>query len=239
MQNHRGLTVSSAIGTIAEEIVSNKLISKAEFTQAQAGGRKGISCADHVFVLRNVIQIAKYEKRKIIVTFYDVEKAYDKADMHDMMYSMSKSDINGKLWRLILSLNENLTARVNTKVGPTRIIKRETGGKQGGKLMVPLFSKMMDNLAEDLVLNEEMGIQTAQARIRALPFVDDGPTMSKDYDQRDKTLEQVNEFVIKHKPTWGKDKCQVMELGGHKEEREKWKLGDLEMPLLQIPGREN
>ena len=131
---------------------------KVQFTQAQAGGRKGASTADHVFILRSIIEVAKKEKRNIIITFYDVVKAYDRADTDDMMFSMSRSNVKGKLWKLMRSINQGLTASVNTKAGLSREIKRETGGKQGGKLMVPLFAKMMDNLAEDMNDKQDLGI---------------------------------------------------------------------------------
>ena len=72
LQNHRGITVSSAIGTIAEEIVYNRVINMVKFTQVQAGGMKGGWTADHVFTLRNIIALSLKQKRKIIVTFFDV-----------------------------------------------------------------------------------------------------------------------------------------------------------------------
>ena len=40
MANQRGITVSSSISTIPEEILSNRISKLAHFTQAQAGGRK-------------------------------------------------------------------------------------------------------------------------------------------------------------------------------------------------------
>ena len=62
-----------------------------------------------------LITIAKKEKRHIIVTYYDVVKAYDRADLDDMCYAMYRSGIEGKLWRLMRSINDQLTAKVNTK----------------------------------------------------------------------------------------------------------------------------
>ena len=41
LENQRGITVSSSIGTIVEEIITNRLLQTIRFTQAQAGGRKG------------------------------------------------------------------------------------------------------------------------------------------------------------------------------------------------------
>ena len=234
LDNQRGITTSSAVGTAIETLVFNRAIKRAIFTQAQAGGRKGASTADQVFILRNIISIAQKEKRKIIVTFYDVVKAYDKADMEDMMYSIGKSNVKGKILRLMLSLNVNLTAKVNTKAGLTREIKRDTGGKQGGKLIVPLFAKMMDNLAEDMLQDENLGIYIQETKIPSLLFVDDAISFAEGYQQQEKTLEEVHQFSLKHKLEWGPQKCKTMEIGSHKEERNKWQLGEDEIEKCEV-----
>ena len=226
MKNHRGITVSSAIGTIVEEIIYNRMTRLITFTQSQAGGRKGGSTTDHVFTLKNMISICKKEKRNLIITFYDVVKAYDKVDMQDMCYSMYKNGVDGKLWRLMRAMNVDLTAKVKTKVGLTREIQRETGGKQGGKLMVPLFAKMMDNLAEDLIDEPSMGITIGPSRIPSLLYMDDAMTFAENYQQQQSTLDEVHNFSKKHKLEWGREKCKVMEVGSHKEEKETWRLGD-------------
>ena len=226
MSNQRGITVSSTISTIAEEIVSNRINKKVRFTQAQAGGRKEGSTADLVFILRSIITVAKKERRDIIVTFYDVVKAYDRADMDDMCYSLYKAGIEDKLWRLMRSLNEELTAKINTKAGLTREIIRETGGKQGGKLMVCLFAKMMDNLAEDMIDNARLGVLVGQTNIPSMLYMDDAVTFAEGYSQQEETLENVNEFSIKHKLEWGPEKCKTMEVGAHKEKKSSWKLGN-------------
>lgn len=97
--------------------------------------------------------LAKKEGRHLFISFFAVQKAYDKADMNDMLYVLHKNGFKGKLWHLTQSLNQDLTAKVKTKAGLTREIKRERGGKQGGKLMVPMFAKTMDTLAEDMMEN--------------------------------------------------------------------------------------
>ena len=234
LENQRGITTSSAVGTAIEELVFRRVIKRVTFTQAQAGGKKGASTADQVFILRNIISIAQKERRNIIVTFYDVVKAYDKADMGDMMYSMSKSNVDGKIWRLMLALNENLTAKVNTKAGLTRDITRETGGKQGGKLMVPLFAKMMDNLAEDMLEDDNLGIYIQETKIPSLLFVDDAISFAEGYEQQKKTLQEIDQFSQKHKLEWGPEKCKTMEIGSHKEKRTKWQLGNEEIEKCEI-----
>ena len=49
LTNHRGITTSSAIGTIVESLIDNRLEKLIPFTQAQGGGKKGASTCDHLF----------------------------------------------------------------------------------------------------------------------------------------------------------------------------------------------
>ena len=225
MENQRGITVSSSIGTIVEEIVNRRLLKTIEVSQAQAGGQKGASTTDHVFILRNIIEISKKEGRHLLISFFDVKKAYDRANMDDMLYILHKNGFSGKIWRLTRLLNVDLTARIKTKAGLTREIQRQTGGKQGGKLMVPMFAKTMDTAADDL-REEDLGIKIEDQTIPALIFMDDLGSMAEGYEQQEKTLQAINNFGVKHKIEWGQDKCKVMEVGRHKEKKKEWKLGE-------------
>ena len=127
--------------------------------------------------------------------------------MNDMLYIINEEGFNGKVWNLTKALNENLTARVKTKFGLTEEIKREKGGKQGAKLMVPMFSKMMDKLPEEMHQNDQLGIQLGEQKIAGLAFVDDNATLAEGYTQQEQTLKVVNEFSIKHQLEWGESKC--------------------------------
>ena len=155
-------------------------------------------------------------------------KAFDRADMDDMLVTMNQNGVTGKVWRLMRSLNQGLTARVNTKAGLSREINRKTGGKQGGKLIVALFAKMMDFPASDM-MNQGLGFEIDGMKIPSLLFVDDNVSFAKGYEQQQIRLNSVNGFAIKHKIKWGACKCKMMEIGNHREKRTKWKLGDKEI----------
>ena len=226
LENQRGITVSSSIGTIVEEIINERLIKTVKFTQAQAGGKKGASTTDHVFILRNVMAIAKNEGRSLLISFFDVQKAFDKASMDDMLYVLHQNGFRGKIWRLTKALNKGLTARVKTKAGLSRVIMRETGGKQGGKLMVPMFAKTMDTLAEDMQEDRSLGILIRNHQIATLLFMDDAMTFAEGPEQQQRSLNAVSEFGEKHQIEWGESKCNVMEVGSSRTTTKEWKLGD-------------
>ena len=229
LQFQRGITVSSSISMICEEIINKRMVKLIPLTQAQGGGKKGASTRDHVFLLRAAMTHAMRHKKKMYVTFFDVTKAYDRADVEDMLVTMWEKGLNGKLWRLMKAVNTNLTARIKTRHGLTREIQRIAGGKQGGKNFGFLFAKMMDMLAEDAEKDDKMGVDFEGLFIALLEWVDDVVTFAIGLEQQDYTLSCINEFAIKHKLKWGKDKCNVMEVGSGEYRKTKWDLGQLEI----------
>ena len=60
--NHRGITTSSAIGTIIDSLIDKRIQNIVPFTEAQGGGKAGASTCDHLFLLRAIIEISKKKK---------------------------------------------------------------------------------------------------------------------------------------------------------------------------------
>ena len=44
-----------------------------------------------------------------------------------------------------------------------------------------------------------------------------------------KALERMDNFATKHKLKWGKEKCNILRVGKHKEGPQSWKIGDMEI----------
>ena len=229
LQCHRGITVSSSISMILEEVISKRMTELVPFTQAQGGGKKGTSTRDHVFLLRGAMTFALKNKQKMYITFYDVSKAYDRADVEDVLVTMWEHGLKGKLWRLMAVLNTMLTARIKTRHGMTDEINRNTGGKQGGKIFGFLFAKMMDVMAEEMERDESSGVNCGALKIALLEWVDDVTTFAIGSEQQQCTLAQVNEFAVKHKLKWGREKCNVMPVGSGKYVQREWDLGKMKI----------
>ena len=226
LKNHRGITTSSAIGSICEALIDNRLEAVIPFTQAQGGGKRGASTVDHLFIMRAVIEISKKQKRPTFLTFYDVSKAYDHANVDDMLNIVWDRGLKGKVWRILKNMSKNLKASIKTKHGKTREIEMEIGGRQGSRLTGRLFSKMMDVLAEELL--DEGFHMTDIFRIAILLWVDDVVTFTESEEEQVRILETVNQFALKHKIQWGREKCKVMRVGHHRHiEAKTWKIGSM------------
>ena len=229
LHNQRGITTSSAIGTIVDTLIDNRIEYIVPFTNAQGGGQKGMSTCDHLFIVRAIMDISKKQNKETYLTFYDVKKAYDNVDNDDMLSIMWDKGLKGKTWRILHNLNKNLQAKIKTRYGLTRTVTMEIGGKQGSRLTGRMFSKLMDMLAEELEptstgfqINNEFTIST-------LLWVDDVVTCVEGTQEQKEMLQKVNDFAIRHKIRWGVEKCKVVRIGKHRGEKIKWYLGKEEI----------
>ena len=227
LNNHRGITVSSAIGNIIEEVIDKRMEKTISFSQGQAGGVKGASTSDHLFLLRSLMTLAQANKSNLFLTFYDVQKAYDRADVNNLLHVIWNAGVRGKMWRILKNLSTNLTAVVKTRYGPSRPIERHTGGKQGSRVFGRLFSKQMDTLSEDFVSKHEEKIKVNdEFSIGCLEWVDDVVTATSGLNNQNSVLKIVDDFARKNKLEWGESKCQVMQVGKKITIPSEWKLGD-------------
>ena len=93
------------------------------------------------------------EKRKskpVFIVFLDVTKAYDKAWLDAIMYVMHKNGLKDRTWSIIKKMNENLSARIQTKYGTTRRIRIKDSIRQGGVLSVLQYALLMDEIAKEI-----------------------------------------------------------------------------------------
>ena len=86
-----------------------------QITKAQAGGKSGCATVDHLIVLKQTIQEKQEKGHTAYIIFLDVRKAYDKAWLDAIIYTLHKNGVHDKNLRMIKKINSNLTARIQTR----------------------------------------------------------------------------------------------------------------------------
>ena len=86
LKNWRGIFLTSSISKIFEKMILNRQSTNIDngFSEAAAGGTKGRSTLDHLFVAQAIIDYYNYIKRNIKFMFLDLEKAFDKLHLKIM-----------------------------------------------------------------------------------------------------------------------------------------------------------
>ncbi len=157
-------------------------------------------------------------------------KAYDKAWLDAIMYVMHKEGLKDTNWLMIKRLNEKLTARVNTKYGPTRKIHiRYCSIRQGGVLSVLQYAILMDEIAKE-ISKKDMGVEVDPdgKKIGCLLWMDDVVLVTSDRNEMQNMLDIVEDIAKRYHIEFGKDKSKALKVGG-KPKTESFKLGDMDI----------
>ena len=210
--NERGITLASNMGKLFERLMNNKIKKETLITPAQAGGQEGMATVDHLMILNSLInQSKKTKKKELYIAFLDVTKAYDKAWLDAIMYSMHKSGLKGKNWRIAREINSNLTATIKTKFGPTRMIKIKDSIRQGGVLSVIEYANLIDEIAKEL---QEMEVGNQNLWNTPTPgcllWMDDVALIHNDKEELNKMLSITNDIANRYHIKFGKDKSQIL-----------------------------
>ena len=171
--NERGITLSSNMGKLYKRLLNTRILSQIKITEEQAGGRKGSATIDHILRTKELIRLNKLNKKTTYITILDVTKAYDKAWLDAIMYTMDKQGCNGAIWNLTDKLNQNLTATIRTSIGQTRTIKINNSIRQGGVLAVTQYAALMDEINKEIQKAKQLKESTINPNSTCLLWVDD------------------------------------------------------------------
>jgi len=77
--NWQGITLLSTPGKVFSRVLLNRLQDAVDRTlwDEQAGFRRGRSCIEQVFTLRNIIEQSLEHQQDLIINFIDFKKAFD------------------------------------------------------------------------------------------------------------------------------------------------------------------
>ena len=213
-KNERGITLASNVGKMYERIVNNKITPEINITDNQGGGQKNKATADHLTILNSTIKQAKTKKKDLHIAFMDVTKAYDKAWLNAILYTMYHSGIEGKIWRVVKDLNTNLKAKIKTKHGPTREITITDSIRQGGVLSVVAYSNLIDEISKEITKAGKGKLKVGETEITGcLLWMDDVVLIHDKHSELQQMLNTTHELAQRFHIKFGKEKSQTLKLG--------------------------
>ena len=214
--NERGITLASNAGKLFERIINNRITPKVKFTEAQEGGQKGKSTADHILILNSIIKQHKQQRKNknLHIAFLDVTKAYDKAWLNAILYVINKNGLSGKNWRILKNLNSNLKAKIRTKFGMTREINVKDSIRQGGVLSVVEYANLIDEIAKQ-IKHENTGKTTINDTelTGCLLWMDDIALIHHDDKELQKMLNITEEIAKRYHIKFSEAKSQTIAIG--------------------------
>ena len=190
-KNNRGISLLSVPGKVYGRILIERVIenSEGQIGGEQSGFRKGRSCADQIFVLRQVCEKMKEKKKRVWIAFMDLEKAYDRVDRDAMWQVMRIYGIGGRVLGGIMSFYDEGRAcvRVGGKVSESFEVKM--GLRQGCVMSPWLLNIFMDGVVREVYTRvNEAGVKLSGEGERdwvlsQLLFADDTALVAESAEQ--------------------------------------------------------
>ncbi len=152
--NWRGITLLSVSVKVFSTVLLRQLkaaINK-RLREEHAGFRKGSSCSEHIFTLRNIIEYYLEYKHPLSINFIDFRKAFDSVHRESLWNILQLCGVPMKFIAVFQSLYNNSSCCVRTDTGHTDIF----GVRQGCILSSFLFM-----VALDFVMRKAMAMPNA------------------------------------------------------------------------------
>ena len=189
--NWRGVTLLSRTRKVFSRILLDRFSTTVEdiSRNEQAGFRKGRSCIDHIFVLRQILEQAAEWNSNLYVLFIDFEKAFDSLHRETLWKILRGYGFPMKIVNIIQMLYRDFHFKVICGNQLTDSFKIQTGVKQGCILSPSLFVVAMDWLMRQTNEGQNRGVQwTPTSSLEDLVFADDISILSSRHrDIQDKS----------------------------------------------------
>ena len=174
--NWRGITLLSLSCKIFSRIILCRVRKAVDETlrQEQAGFRKGKSCVDQIFTIRQILEQSKEWNSTVYATYVDFEKAFDSLHRDSLWKIMRHYGIPQKLVKATQLLYTNFKSAVICENQLTEAFEIQTGVKQGCILSPFLFIMAIDWLMKTTTKGSQRGIRwTLMSCLEDLDFADD------------------------------------------------------------------
>jgi hypothetical protein len=109
----------SHIMKLCERIIKHHLRGVTNITKNQFGFMPGRSTMEAIFLIRQLMERCREQKKDLHMIFIDLEKAYDKVPRNIMWWALRKHKVSSKYITLIKDMYDNVVTSVRTSDGDT------------------------------------------------------------------------------------------------------------------------
>jgi len=148
--NYRGIKLMSHTMKLWERVIEHRLRRMTSVTKNQFGFMPGRSTMEAIFLVRQLMERYREQKKDVHMVFIDLEKAYDKIPRNVMWWALEKHKVPAKYITLIKDMYDNVVTSVRTSDGDTDDFPIKIGLHQGSALSPYLFALVMDEVTRDI-----------------------------------------------------------------------------------------
>uniref|UniRef100_A0A8I6WS22 Reverse transcriptase domain-containing protein n=1 Tax=Hordeum vulgare subsp. vulgare TaxID=112509 RepID=A0A8I6WS22_HORVV len=148
--NYRGIKLMSHTMKPWERVIEHHLRRLTSVTKNQFCFMPGRSTMEAIFLVRQLMERYREQKKDLHMVFIDLEKAYDKIPHNVMWWALDKHKVPIKYITLIKDMYDNVVTSVRTSDGDTDDFPIRIGLHQGSALSPYLFDLVMDEFTRDI-----------------------------------------------------------------------------------------
>ena len=133
LKNYRDIFLVLILSIIFEKLLKNRInkLLQQNISKFQNGGMKGKGVVDSLFILRAMVNHAKYLNKELLITFYDIEKYFDSLWLEDCINSLWDLGVKDDTLFLIYLMNTKASVTIKTPMGDTYPLILSNLVKQG------------------------------------------------------------------------------------------------------------
>ena len=148
--NWRGIALLDVVGKLVARVLQNRLqqLAERELPESQCGFRRGHSCTDMIFMVRQLTEKAIKHNTKQFFVFVDLRKAYDSVPRAALWIALRKLGVPEDVIKLVKSFHDDMKARVRVDGELLEEIKVTNSLRQGCTLAPTLFNIYASVVAE-------------------------------------------------------------------------------------------
>ena len=148
--NYRGIKLMSHTMKLWERVIEHRLRGLTRVTMNKFGFMPWRSTIEAIFLLRQVMERYREQKKDLHMVFIDLEKAYDKIPRNIMWWALKKHKVPTKCVTLIKDMYNKVVASVRTTNGDTSDFPINIGLHQGSALSPYIFALVMDEVTRGI-----------------------------------------------------------------------------------------
>ncbi len=148
--NYHGIKLMSHTMKLWERVIEHRLRRMTSVTKNQFGFMPGRSTMEAIFLVRQLMERYREQKKDLHMVFIDLEKAYDKIPRNVMWWALEKHKVPAKYITLIKDMYDNVVTSVRTSDVDTDDFPIKIGLHQGSALSPYLFALVMDEVTRDI-----------------------------------------------------------------------------------------
>jgi hypothetical protein len=148
--NYRGIKLMSHTMKLWERVSEHRLREMTYIIMNQFGFMFRRSTMKAIFLIKQVIERYKEQKKDLHMVFIDLEKTYDKIPRNLMWWALDKHKVPTEYVTLIKDMYDKFVTSVRTTDGDTNVFPINIGLHQGSALSPYLFDLVIDEVTIDI-----------------------------------------------------------------------------------------